>query len=115
MFKTRGWFFVRSCAKTKEPSPCLHKETRTLTDQDSREVVITVTTNTGDVHTAGNVSAAEPVLVAAYDADGRFLGVAWVSAPGDTKAADASADSLTLFWVDGDSRPKAEAEEVLME
>ena len=92
-----------------------HMVTRTLTDQDSREVVITVTTNTGDVHTAGNVSAAEPVLVAAYDADGRFLGVAWVSAPGDTKAADASADSLTLFWVDGDFRPKAEAEKVLME
>ncbi|MCR4805506.1 MAG: hypothetical protein K5981_07610, partial [Clostridia bacterium] len=92
-----------------------HKETRTLTDKDSREVVITVTTNTGDVHTAGEASAAEPVLVAAYDADGRFLGVAWVSAPGDIPAVHPAADALTLFWVDGDLNPKAEAETVPME
>ncbi|MCR4805376.1 MAG: Ig-like domain-containing protein [Clostridia bacterium] len=94
--------------------PATHEETRTLADESSRVIKVTVATDTGLVTVSGDASADAPVLVAAYDEFGRFIGLVALSAPGNAET-DEDADTLKIFWIDEDGKPKAEDEEVPME
>ena len=60
----------------------------------------------------GSQSASEPVLIASYDENGRFLEVKIVMKEEDTVSFDRKAESLLLLAADGELQPMAEAVEV---
>ena len=60
----------------------------------------------------GSQSASAPVLVAAYDENGRFLGVKFVTKDEDKVTFDRGSESLLLLATDGELQPMAEAIEV---
>ena len=60
------------------------------------------------------ISEAAPVLVASYDDDGRFLGLAvGAQASAEPVKAEKDAESIKIFWIDRTYAPKMEDEEIL--
>ncbi len=62
--------------------------------------------------TTDEVSEEAPVLIASYDADGRFLGLVVVTEPGGSGESEGGAAEVKLFWVDEALAPKEEEIEV---
>ncbi|MCR4804196.1 MAG: hypothetical protein K5981_00885 [Clostridia bacterium] len=69
---------------------------------------VTVDKDARKVSVEGSVSSSAMVLIASYDADGRFLGVELLAAAGET-AAESGADSVEILWVSADGAPQCEA------
>ena len=82
----------------------------TLIGYDARMVYYEIDRSTGDVAISGSVSAAEPVIIAAYTKDGKLIGTRLVEAEGTAKAAiPAGAATLKIFWVEkSDMQPLSE-------
>lgn len=55
-----------------------------------------------------------PVLVASFDENGRFLGLAVVTQPSEEPVeAGEEVDSIKIFWIDKDDAPKGEGDEIV--
>ncbi|MCR4805283.1 MAG: hypothetical protein K5981_06465, partial [Clostridia bacterium] len=84
--------------------------TRKLRGEDGyAEVIVNKDSGAFDV---GGASAQAPVLVASYDADGRFLGLVVADKGFANGVAEENASEVELFWIDETFSPKAEDAEV---
>ncbi len=76
----------------------------TRTDPATRETIRYETRSDGSVAVSGDVSAAAPVLVAAYNENGQMTGVTQLTEPG--RADISGGDTARLFWLGENSVPK---------
>ncbi|MBR4979634.1 MAG: hypothetical protein IKX77_03695, partial [Clostridia bacterium] len=74
----------------------------TLSASDGREISYSLMTETGEIIVTGNdgcISASQPVIVASYDENGRFIGVSFVTQTFFAKRAVAyNASSVKIMW-----------------
>ena len=80
-------------------------QTYRIVDQQGKAVEAVVLAETKKVEITGSVSPAEPVLVASYDGDGRFLGLKAVTEAGQVAVGE-NADTVGIFWIDAENAPK---------
>ncbi len=94
-----------------------HRHRKEKTSRSGKTISIDVKTDTLEVTVSSTDSEAisedAPVLIATYDDDGRFLGLA-VSAQSmtDPYQADDAAENVKIFWIDGSFAPQTENETV---
>nr|MCR4804237.1 hypothetical protein [Clostridia bacterium] len=74
-----------------------------------KAVDISLHTNTGSLEVSGDEDAASPVLIATYDADGRFLGLLIVTGDSAIDSAAEEGELLKIFWTDVAGTPLDEA------
>ena len=72
------------------------KKTGTLTGQDGK-TVRWVRQSDGQIVVEGDVSGANPVLVASYNAQGKMLSLTWLNEPG--RADVSGGHTAKLFWL----------------
>ncbi|MBP5245478.1 MAG: hypothetical protein J6036_03380, partial [Clostridia bacterium] len=74
----------------------------TLSASDGRQISYSLMTDTGEfiaVGSDGYISAAQPILVASYDENGRFIGVSFVTKTFFAqRAVKSNASSVKIMW-----------------
>ena len=105
-----------SDAKT-ETIPATHRVRKSKKDKSGSTLQVDVETDTLNVTVSGDgVTADTPALVASYDEDGRFMGLAPVTAPSkDPVEVPDEAASVKILWVDEKFTPKSESEDIVRE
>ena len=105
-----------SDAKT-ETIPATHRVRKSKKDKSGSTLQIDVETDTLNVKVSGDgVTADTPALVASYDEDGRFMGLAPVTAPTkDPIEMPEEASTVKVLWIDEKFAPKSESEEIVRE
>ena len=92
--------------------PATHRIRKNKTAGD-KTVSLDVKTDTLDVAIESEDIGNDPVLVASYDENGRFMGLVIVTESTDTINPGDNADAITIFWVDGNAAPLAECEKII--
>ena len=84
----------------------------TLTNSAKKKVAWTYSDTAQEIAVSGDVSATQPVLVASYDTNGRFLGLTSVTAENGSAKLGSGAAEAAVFWVDESAAPMAEHAEL---